>query len=133
MPFEQTTCSWDAWHRGSHQKVLAFSFYSVPSRANKSTRYFKGVKANLDLMGHLYEKDWNMRLYLDLDVKDPLMVEACDLACNNSRLDLCPVKKLPNPLLANASAIFPMNWRFFPTLDSQVVEMGSRDLDSRFE
>ena len=130
-PYEQTTCSWDAWHRGSHQKVLAFSFYSVPSRANKSSRYFKGVKANLDLMGQLYKKEWNMRLYHDLEVEDPLMVDACHLACNNSRLDLCPVKKLLHPLLANASNIFPMNWRFFPTLDSQVLEMGSRDLDSR--
>ena len=129
MPYEQTTCSRDAWHRGSHQKVLAFSFYTVPSRANKSARYFKGVKANLDLMGQLYEKEWNMRLYLE--VEDPHMVDACHLACNNSRLDLCPVKKLPHPLLANASAIFPANWRYFPTLDSQVVEMGSRDLDSR--
>ena len=129
MPYEQTTCSRDAWHRGSHQKVLAFTFYSIPSRANKSARYFKGVKANLDLMGQLYEKEWNMRLYLE--VEDPHMVDACHLACNNSRLDLCPVKKLPHPLLANASAIFPANWRYFPTLDSQVVEMGSRDLDSR--
>ena len=111
--------------------MLAFTFYSIPSRANKSARYFKGVKANLDLMGQLYEKEWNMRLYHDLEAEDPLMVDACHLACNNSRLDLCPVKKLPHPLLANASAMFPMNWRFFPTLDSQVVEMGSRDLDSR--
>ena len=132
MPYERSTCSRDAWHRGSHQKVLAFSFYSVPSQANKSARYFKGVKANLDLMEQLYEKDWNMRLYHDLEVGDPLMVDACNLACNNSRLDLCSVKKLPHPLLANASAMFPMNWRFFPTLDSQVAETASRDLDSRW-
>ena len=72
-----------------------------------------------------------MQLYHNLEVRDPLMVEACDLACNNPKLDLCSVKKLPHPLLANASTMFPMNWRFFPTLDSLVVEMGSRDLDSR--
>ena len=131
-PYEQTTCSRDAWHRGSRQKVLAFSFYSVPSN-NKSAWYFKGVKANLDLLGNLYEKDWNMRLYHDLKAGDPLMENACSLACNNSKLDLCHVKYLPHQLLSNASAMFPMNWRFFPTLDSQVAEMGSRDLDSRYE
>ena len=73
-----------------------------------------------------------MWLYHDLELEDPLMVDACDLACDNSRLDFCSVKKLPHPLLANASAMFPMNWRFFPTLDSQVVEMASRDLDTRY-
>ena len=76
MPYEQTTCSQDAWHRGSHQKVLAFSFYSVPGQASKSKMFFKGVKANLDLMGKLYKKDWNMRLYYDLEDKDPLMADA---------------------------------------------------------
>ena len=114
MPYERTTCSQDAWHRGSHQKVLAFSFYSVPGRASKSKMFFKGVKANLDLMGKLYEKDWNMRLYHDLEDKDPLMADACSLACNNSNLDLCRVKNLPHPLISNATTMFPMNWRFFP-------------------
>ena len=77
-------------------------------------RCVKGVKANLDLMGKLYEKDWNMRLYHDLEDKDPLMADACSLACNNSNLDLCRVKNLPHPLISNATTMFPMNWRFFP-------------------
>ena len=32
----------------------------------------------------------------------------------------------------NATFIFPMNWRFFPTLDPQVDMYLSRDLDSEF-
>ena len=133
VQYEQTTCSQDAFQRGSGQKALAFSFYSVPSRAEKSARYFKGVKANLDLLDKLYTSDWNMRLYHDLEPDDPLMEEACSLACNNTNIDLCPVKNLPHPLLSKGVDMFPMNWRFFPTLDSQVAEMGSRDLDSRWE
>ena len=132
VQYEQTTCSQDAFQRGSGQKALAFSFYSVPSRAEKSARYFKGVKANLDLLGKLYTSDWNMRLYHDLEPDDPLMEEACSLACNNTIIDLCPVKNLPHPLLSKAVDMFPMNWRFFPTLDPQVDVYHCRDLDSRF-
>ena len=31
-----------------------------------------------------------------------------------------------------ATDVFPMNWRFFPTLDPQVDAYLSRDLDSEF-
>ena len=58
------------------------------------------------------------------------MVDLCNLACSNNRLDLCPVDQLPHHLLANAVHMFPMLWRFFPTLDSQVDIFMSRDLDS---
>ena len=62
VQYEQTICSRDAFQRGSGQKALAFSFYSVPSRAEKSARYLKGVKANLDLLGKLYTSDWHETL-----------------------------------------------------------------------
>ena len=75
----------------------------------------------------------DMRLYHDLEPDDPLMEEACSLACNNTNIDLCTLKNLPHPLLSKADDMFPMNWRFFPSLDFQVAEMGSRDLDSRWE
>ena len=48
------------------------------------------------------------------------MVDLCDLACSTDCLDLCPVTQLAHPLLANAVHMFPMIWRFFPTLDTQV-------------
>ena len=58
------------------------------------------------------------------------MVDLCNLACSNDRLDLCHVDHLPHPLFANAVHMFPMIWRFFPTLDPQVDVFVSRDLDS---
>ena len=58
------------------------------------------------------------------------MVDLCNLACSTDRLDLCPVYQLPHHLLANAVNMFPMIWRFFPTLDPQVDAFMSRDLDS---
>ena len=58
------------------------------------------------------------------------MVDLCNLACSTDCLDLCPVAQLAHPLLANAVHMFPMIWRFFPTLDPQVDVFVSRDLDS---
>ena len=34
--------------------------------------------------------------------------------------------------MSNATFVFPMNWRFFPTRDPQVDVYLSRDLDSEF-
>merc|ERR1712235_60263 len=75
-----------------------------------------------------------MRLYHDLDKDDPLLKKICGLACNNNHLDLCHIKSLPSShfLHINVSSIFPMIWRFFPTLDPQVDIYLSRDLDTRF-
>ena len=69
-------------------------------------------------------------MYHDISPDHPLMVDLCNLACSTDRLDLCPVNQLPHHLLANAAHMFPMIWRFFPTLDSQVDAFMSRDLDS---
>lgn len=51
--------------------------------------------------------------------------ELCDLACNNSLLDLCYTKQLPGTPMVDAHKVFPMNWRFFPTLDPQVKKKES--------
>ena len=63
---------------------------------------------------------WIMRLYVNLDRADPIFKAICELACNNTNLDICDVAKLPGTPMKNASDIFGMNWRFFPTLDPQV-------------
>ena len=44
----------------------------------------------------------------------------CDLACRNALLDICNVRQLPGTPQMDASNIFPMVWRFFPTIDRQV-------------
>ena len=62
-----------------------------------------------------------MRLYLDLSKTDQILNDICDLACNYTNIDLCDVKNLPGTPLVDATEIFPMNWRFFPTLDPQVI------------
>ena len=72
-----------------------------------------------------------MRLYYDLDQSDELMGRLCELACNNSHLDLCYVRQLPGNPVRDASDIFPMTWRFLPPLDPQVSVFLCRDLDSR--
>ena len=67
-----------------------------------------------------YYPGWTMRLYVDLDTNEPVFQDLCILACNNPILDICDVKNLPGTPYIDAHAVFPMNWRFFPTLDPQV-------------
>ena len=45
----------------------------------------------------------------------------CDLACNNEQLDICHAGDLPGTPMVDARKVFAMNWRFFPTLDPQVI------------
>ena len=131
--YNETTCGWDAYHRGSHQKVAGFSFYGdVNTNTHKSKQYFEGIKENLELLTQLYDDSWTMRLYFDLDPADPQLTRLCDLACSNNHLDLCHVGSLPGTPVKDARKIFAMNWRFFPTLDPQVDIYMCRDLDSRF-
>jgi hypothetical protein len=59
------------------------------------------------------------RLYYDLTDDHPLMQDLCELACSDPNLDLCYVKKIP--ALGDISKVFPMNWRFVPLLDPQVL------------
>ena len=123
-----STCSHQSIARGPHQKVVAFSFYGNPNSTQvQERRYFKGIKANLNLIPKYYP-GWVLRLYYDLPKDHFLMTELCDLACHDSNIDLCYVQNIP--MLGNVSKVFPMNWRFFPMLDPQVSHMVSRDLDS---
>ena len=81
--------------------------------------YFEdtGIKDNLELVPKFYP-GWNIRLYYDLDDDDPLLSDLCEVACNDSNIDLCYVKDIP--ALGDVSKVFAMNWRFFPMLDPQV-------------
>ena len=71
------------------------------------------------------------RLYYDLTYDDPVLPKLCELSCEGN-LDLCDIQKLPGTPMPNATWMFPMNWRFLPTLDPQVNIYLSRDLDSEF-
>jgi len=131
ITYKQTTCSYDAYRRGPHQKIVGFSFYgNINSDYSKKKGYFDGIVGNLELMPKFYP-GWTMRLYYDLDKKDPILKDLCDLACRDSNIDICDTKHLPGTPFVDATKVFAMNWRFFPTLDPQVDLYVSRDLDSR--
>ena len=112
VQFSETTCSWDAFRRGSNQKVAGFSFYgNTSSSAHKSKKYFEGIKENLRLVRSLYGADWSLRLYHDLAQSDQLLGRLYELACSNPHLDLCYVRQLPGNPVREASDIHPSIWR----------------------
>ena len=80
----------------------------------------EGVRANLELMQKYYP-GWIARLYIDYEIEDPIIGRLCSLACQYSFLDICHVKDLPGTPFIDGSKIFPMTWRYFPTLDPQVT------------
>ena len=97
-----------------------FSFYLTSDvKRMEARKYFEGIKANLDLMPRLYP-GWVMRVYYNLDGRPEMLRDLCDLACHNEQLDICDAGKLPGVPMADARKVFPMIWRFFPTLDPQV-------------
>ena len=60
-----------------------------------------------------------------MDHSGPVQADLCALACAVdpvAPLDLCLVQSLPGTPKRNATNVFPMNWRFFPTLDPQESE-----------
>ncbi len=61
-----------------------------------------------------------MRLYFDLDKADPVHTALCNLACSDPNIDICDAANLPGTPMKDATKVFAMNWRFFPTLDPQV-------------
>jgi len=130
--YTRTTCGRSAYMRGPGQKVVGFSFYGDPNTPkHKAKKYFTGIEENLSSLPVFYP-GWVMRLYYDLQPGDQLLADLCHLACNNNNIDLCHVRKLPGTPMKDASKVFAMNWRFFPTLDPQVDLYVCRDLDSRF-
>ena len=132
VSFNQTTCGVDAFRRGSKQKIISFAFYGdINSEKSKKKRYFQGILENLKLMPNYYP-GWIMRLYYDLDKADPVFQDLCKVACDDVNIDICDAKNLPGTPFVDTNQVFPMNWRFFPTLDPQVDVFISRDLDSRF-
>ena len=95
ITYNQTTCSYDAYRRGPNQKIVGFSFYGSPdSDRTKNKGYFKGIVGNLELMPKYYP-GWTMRLYYDLEKKDPILKDLCDLACRDTNIDICDTKHLP--------------------------------------
>ena len=114
-----TTCQDSLW-RGHGQKVVAFSFYGNPNSSHhKKKQYREGIEENLlDLP--IYFPGWIMRLYHDLALDDPMYIQLCTLYCSHTHLDLCKVQDISMETLTNPERIFPMNWKFFPTLDEQV-------------
>ena len=112
VQFSDTTCGWEAFQRGSNQKVAGFSFYGDRSSGSHQTKkYFEGIEENLHLVKSLYGDDWSMRLYYDLAESDELLARLCELACHNSHLDLCNVRQLPGNPVRDASDIHPSLWR----------------------
>ena len=104
------------------RQVVAFSYYSSSRQQlhpNKS--YAAGIRANLALVQQLYGPSWVVRLYYQLGPADrQLGRQLCELACSWPQLDLCPAEQLPGVPGRNVSDIYPMVWRFLPTLDPQV-------------
>ena len=62
-----------------------------------------------------------MRVYYDMAEGDPVLEELLKLHSQNDNLDLCNIKDLPGRPMKDASRVFAMVWRFFPTLDPQVT------------
>ena len=80
----------------------------------------------------LFSIGWIIRIYYDLEKDDPILPKLCGLSCQTN-FDLCDIQRLPGTPMRddryiskehktqlNAKDIFPMNWRFFPTMDPQV-------------
>ena len=129
---DSTTCLTSAWARGPGQRVIAYSFYGdVNSEAHKGRRYFQVIKENLAIFSTFYGDLWKIRVHHDIAPGSHLHEKLCRLSCSNHQIDMSHVKHLPHSLLPNASLLFPMNWRFLPTLDLQVSLFLSRDLESR--
>ena len=126
----QTMCSLDSSLRGNRQKVISYSLYGQEDSIREEKyhkHYFQGVFSNYKSMRQHYP-DWIFRLYFDFEDNDPRLQILCHFACKNPGLDLCHVKKIP--ALGDIEPIFPMIWRFLPTIDPQVDYFMSRDLDA---
>ena len=107
-------------HLTKLQYTLFWLCFTLKLHFSKKKGYFEGIVGNLELMPKYYP-GWVMRLYYDLNKKDPVLKDLCELACQHDYLDICDAKHLPGTPFKDASKVFAMNWRFFPTLDPQVI------------
>ena len=121
--------------RSPRQRVVSFTFYHDAKFKNEKKKNFSaGISGNLALVRRLYGAGWTMRLYYDLDpgpAGQLQLRQLCELACAEPQLDLCRVRRLPGRPLEDAREVYPLLWRFLPSLDPQVSVFLSRDLDSR--
>ena len=123
-----STCSQAAYLRGPNQKVVSYSYYGdLNSKKSQARQYFSGIFRNYKAIQEFYPQ-WTMRLYHDLHPYHEGFDELSEFASENPYFDLCDIKNIPG--LGNVVKLFPMFWRFLPTLDSQVSYFMSRDLDS---
>ena len=130
----ESTCSYSSYRRGGGQRVVGYSYYGQRnSTRGQERKYFQvrdwvekdkqmlemlqGIADNLLLLPQHYP-GWIMRVYYDLPPGHPVLADLCSLACASPGLDLCHVHNIPSS--GDISRVFPMNWRFFPTLDPQV-------------
>ena len=115
--------------------MVSFTFYHDAKFKNEKKKNFSaGISGNLALVRRLYGAGWTMRLYYDLDpgpAGQLQLRQLCELACADPQLDLCRVRRLPGRPLEDAREVYPLLWRFLPSLDPQVSVFLSRDLDSR--
>ena len=118
---QHSICSESATLRGSHQKVLSFSFYGKDQNF-MDTPYFKGIRANLLLMNKFYP-DFIMRIYHNFNSIDNFN----DLLIEFPNLDL--FQNLP--IYGDISRLSGSIWRFAAMADPLIDEWHSRDLDSR--
>ena len=75
-----------------------------------------------------YYPDFVMRVYVDLAKEDPVLKDLEHLEKANGNLDICDIKALPGTPMVDATKVFAMVWRFFPTLDPQVSICRSKPL-----
>ena len=102
------------------QKVVSYAYYGkINSDSNQKRGYFEGISQNLKLLPVHYP-DWVMRIYVELDKSDSMFKDICELACNDTNLDICEARNLPGNPIKDATKLFARNWRFFPSLDPQV-------------
>ena len=89
---------------------MAFSYYEKDSHmalarlesgqveGNVDWYYFSGLEINLALLPSHYP-GWIIRLYHDIDEKDPLMSTLCQYVCQYPHLDLCNTNNIQHKLL----------------------------------
>ena len=115
-----------------HQKVISYSYYESNLPDPYHRHYFNGIEKNLLDIRNKFGPEWSMRLYIQMSMVSSTQIkDLCNLACTYPEVfEICDVEK--NPRFGNISHIFPANWRFLTTLDSQVDIAFSHDLDSQF-